>query len=105
MCRYLNCIIFIDDRFFSDSLSLNTGFAPNLKSKHRFYSVCKIYNISCTSNKQKYNWQFNGEIKSTERNQKQIMTKLHNKKIYFGNFLIKNKSRIFIQILNENDGK
>lgn len=27
------------------------------------------------------------------------MTKLHNKKIYFGNFLIKNKSRIFIQIL------
>lgn len=33
------------------------------------------------------------------------MTKLHNKKIYFGNFLIKNKSRIFIQILNENDGK
>lgn len=50
-------------------------------------------------------WQLNGEIKSTERNQKQIMTKLHNKKIYFGNFLIKNKSRIFIQILNENDGK
>lgn len=62
--------------------------------------------ISC-SNKQKYNWQFIGEIKSTERNQKQIMTKLHNKKIYFGNFLIKNKSRIFIQILvtDENDGK
>lgn len=33
------------------------------------------------------------------------MTELHNKKIYFGYFLIKNKSRIFIQILNENDGK
>lgn len=35
------------------------------------------------------------------------MTKLHNKKIYFGNFLIKNKSRIFIQIrvTDENDGK
>lgn len=35
------------------------------------------------------------------------MTKLHNKKIYFGNFLIKIKSRIFIQILvtDENDGK
>lgn len=74
-------------------------------------SVILIQWFSCIlircSNKQKYNWQFIGEIKSTERNQKQIMTKLHNKKIYFGNFLIKNKSRIFIQILvtDENDGK
>lgn len=88
-------------------------------SKERYTNLATLLSViliqwfSCTlircSNKQKYNWQFNGEIKSTEslRNQKQIMTKLHNKKIYFGNFLIKNKSRIFIQILvtDENDGK
>lgn len=35
------------------------------------------------------------------------MTKLHNKKVYFGIFLIKNMSHIFIRILviDENDGE
>lgn len=41
MCRYLNCIIFIDDRFFSDSLSLNTGFAPNLNQNTVFILYAK----------------------------------------------------------------
>lgn len=38
--------------------------------------------IRC-SNKQKYNWQLNEEIKSTGRNPKHVMTKLHNKKNLF----------------------